>query len=178
MAAGRRRCVTVRGPAVGSPSAAAPAAPDRTAEGASPLGSPKRVVACDFSVMKVLSDRVRGCTAVGEVYDSDRVMFLRACLTQLQRATPEGVPVDGYLLWSAQDKFEWTAGYGNRFGLIYVDFDTLERTPKLSAECPQRRPGRTPSCSSGRPNPLAAPTRPRDPSAPLLDARQGPPKGP
>jgi beta-glucosidase len=68
------------------------------------------------------------------VYDSDRVMFLRACLGQLQRATTEGVPVDGYFLWSAQDNFEWMDGFGNRFGLIYVDFDTLERTPKLSAE--------------------------------------------
>jgi beta-glucosidase len=68
------------------------------------------------------------------VYDSDRVMFLRACLGQLQRATAEGVPVDGYFLWSAQDNFEWMDGFGNRFGLIYVDFDTLERIPKLSAE--------------------------------------------
>jgi beta-glucosidase len=70
----------------------------------------------------------------GKVYDSDRVMFLRAFLTQLQRATSEGVPVDGYFLWSAQDNFEWLDGFGNRFGLIYVDFDTLERKPKLSAE--------------------------------------------
>jgi beta-glucosidase len=70
----------------------------------------------------------------GRVYDSDRVMFLRACLGQLQRATAEGVPVDGYFHWSAQDNLEWNAGFGNRFGLIYVDFDTLERTPKLSAE--------------------------------------------
>jgi beta-glucosidase len=69
-----------------------------------------------------------------QVYDSDRVMFLRACLGQLQRATAEGVPVHGYFQWSSQDNFEWTAGYGNRFGLIYVDFDSLERTPKLSAE--------------------------------------------
>ncbi len=72
--------------------------------------------------------------ADGKVYDSDRVMFLRACLSQLQRATAEGIPVDGYFLWSAQDNFEWIYGYGNRFGVIYVDFDTLERTPKLSAE--------------------------------------------
>jgi beta-glucosidase/6-phospho-beta-glucosidase/beta-galactosidase len=43
-------------------------------------------------------------------------------------------PVDGYFFWSAQDNFEWMDGFGNRFGLIYVDFDTLERTPKLSAE--------------------------------------------
>jgi beta-glucosidase len=70
----------------------------------------------------------------GRVYDSDRVMFMRACLGQLQRATSEGVPVDGYFYWSSQDNFEWIYGYGNRFGLIYVDFDTLERTPKLSAE--------------------------------------------
>ena len=80
-----------------------------------------------------------GCAALdvvaddGQVYDSDRVMFLRACLSELQRATDEGVPVDGYFLWSAQDNFEWTAGYGNRFGIVYVDFDTLARTPKLSA---------------------------------------------
>jgi beta-glucosidase len=70
----------------------------------------------------------------GKVYDSDRVMFLRAYLTQLQRATSEGMPVDGYFLWSAQDNFEWMDGFGNRFGLIYVDFETQQRIPKLSAE--------------------------------------------
>lgn len=81
-----------------------------------------------------------GCAALdvvaedGRIYDSDRVMFMRASLTQLQRATSEGVPVDGYFYWSSQDNFEWIYGYGDRFGLIYVDFDTLERTPKLSAE--------------------------------------------
>ncbi|HLT97970.1 MAG TPA: GH1 family beta-glucosidase [Acidimicrobiia bacterium] len=81
-----------------------------------------------------------GCAALdvvaedGRIYDSDRVMFMRASLTQLQRATLEGVPVDGYFYWSSQDNFEWIYGYGDRFGLIYVDFDTLERTPKLSAE--------------------------------------------
>lgn len=81
-----------------------------------------------------------GCAALdvvaedGRVYDSDRVMFMRAFLTQLQRATSEGVPVDGYFYWSSQDNFEWIYGYGDRFGLIHVDFDTLERTPKLSAE--------------------------------------------
>jgi beta-glucosidase len=72
--------------------------------------------------------------ADGRVYDSDRVMFLRSMLGQLQRATAEGVPVDGYFLWSAQDNFEWGDGYGTRFGLIHVDFETLERRPKLSAD--------------------------------------------
>jgi beta-glucosidase len=81
-----------------------------------------------------------GCAAAdavaedGRIYDSDRVMFLRAYLGQLQRATAEGVPVDGYFLWSAQDNFEWIYGYGDRFGIIYVDFETQQRIPKLSAE--------------------------------------------
>jgi beta-glucosidase len=70
----------------------------------------------------------------GRVYDTDRLMFLRACLGQLQRATSEGIPVDGYFLWSAQDNLEWVDGFGKRFGLVYVDFQTLERKPKLSAE--------------------------------------------
>ena len=70
----------------------------------------------------------------GHVYDTDRVMFLRGFLGQLQRATAEGVPVDGYFHWSAQDNLEWNAGFGNRFGLVYVDFETQRRTLKLSAE--------------------------------------------
>jgi len=80
-----------------------------------------------------------GCSALdeiaedGQVYDTDRLMFLRANLEQLQRATSEGVPVDGYFHWSAQDNLEWNWGFGSRFGLTYVDFETLERTPKLSA---------------------------------------------
>jgi beta-glucosidase len=71
--------------------------------------------------------------ADGLVYDSDRIMFLRNYLTQLQRATADGVPVRGYFHWSSMDNFEWTDGYGTRFGLIYVDYATLKRTPKLSA---------------------------------------------
>jgi beta-glucosidase len=70
----------------------------------------------------------------GQVYDTDRVMFLRSYLEQLQRATADGVPVKGYFHWSTMDNFEWTAGYGDRFGLVYVDFKTQKRTPKLSAE--------------------------------------------
>jgi beta-glucosidase len=60
-------------------------------------------------------------------------MFLRNNLMQLQRATADGVPVKGYFQWSLMDNFEWTAGYGNRFGIVYVDFKTQKRTPKMSA---------------------------------------------
>jgi beta-glucosidase len=70
----------------------------------------------------------------GNVYDTDRIMFLRNYLTQLQRATADGVPVKGYFQWSTMDNFEWTAGYGNRFGLVHVDFKTQKRIPKLSAQ--------------------------------------------
>ena len=78
----------------------------------------------------------------GKVYDTDRVMFLRHYLTQLQRATADGVPVKGYFQWSTMDNFEWTAGFGNRFGLLHVDFKTQKRTPKLSAEWFREAAGR------------------------------------
>ncbi len=69
----------------------------------------------------------------GIVYDTDRIMYLRNYLGQLQRATAEGVPVKGYFLWSLLDNFEWADGYHNRFGIHYVDYATQARTPKLSA---------------------------------------------
>ena len=69
----------------------------------------------------------------GEIYDTDRTMFLRNYITQLQRAVAEGVPVRGYFLWSLLDNFEWADGYDKRFGITYVDFKTEKRTPKLSA---------------------------------------------
>jgi beta-glucosidase len=71
--------------------------------------------------------------ADGKIYDLDRIMFLRNYLTQLQRAIAEGAPVRGYFLWSLMDNFEWIFGFEKRFGLYHVDFDTLVRTPKLSA---------------------------------------------
>jgi beta-glucosidase len=69
----------------------------------------------------------------GGFYDVDRIMYLRNHLMHLQRATSEGVPVDGYFLWSLMDNFEWTDGFEKRFGLYFVDFKTQRRTPKLSA---------------------------------------------
>ena len=71
--------------------------------------------------------------ADGQVYDLDRIMYLRNYLRQLQRATSEGVPVRGYFLWSLMDNFEWIYGFEKRFGLYHVDFETQRRTPKLSA---------------------------------------------
>jgi beta-glucosidase len=72
-------------------------------------------------------------TADGSVIDTDRIMYLRAYLNALQRATVEGFPVRGYFHWSLMDNFEWASGYSLRFGLVQVDFTTQKRTPKLSA---------------------------------------------
>ena len=73
-------------------------------------------------------------TASGEVLDSGRVMYLRNYLAELNRAVAEGVPIKGYFLWSLLDNFEWADGYSKRFGIVYVDFATQARTPKLSAQ--------------------------------------------
>jgi beta-glucosidase len=72
-------------------------------------------------------------SADGKVYDVDRIMYLRNYLTHLNRATSEGVPVQGYFVWSLMDNFEWSDGFEKRFGLYHVDFQTQRRTPKLSA---------------------------------------------
>lgn len=69
----------------------------------------------------------------GQIYDTDRVMYLRNYLTQLHRAVSEGIPVKGYFLWSLLDNYEWADGYEKRFGITYVDFATQKRTPKLSS---------------------------------------------
>jgi beta-glucosidase len=61
--------------------------------------------------------------------DADRMVWTRAYLTQLQRATAEGVPVRGYFHWSLLDNFEWTGGLRPRFGLYRVDNATQQRTP-------------------------------------------------
>lgn len=60
-------------------------------------------------------------------------MYLRAVMGNLSRAIAEGVPVRGNFVWSAFDNLEWTGGFGTRFGLVHVDFDTQVRTPKMSA---------------------------------------------
>jgi beta-glucosidase len=81
-----------------------------------------------------------GCAALdrltteGEVLDTDRVAYLRQHFIAAQRAVSEGWPLRGYFAWSLLDNFEWCFGYTRRFGIVYVNYETQERTPKLSAE--------------------------------------------
>ena len=68
----------------------------------------------------------------GAVDDPRRVSYLDGHLAAVADAIDEGVPVAGYFLWSLLDNFEWARGYTERFGIVYVDFETLERVPKAS----------------------------------------------
>lgn len=75
----------------------------------------------------------------GEVWDSDRILYLRQYLKAAHRAVSEGYPLQGYFVWSLMDNFEWAYGYDRRFGITYIDYPTQARLPKASfhwyAEC-------------------------------------------
>jgi len=75
----------------------------------------------------------------GEVFDLDRILYLRQHLQSVHRAAIEGYPIAGYFVWSFLDNFEWAWGYDRRFGITYVDYKTQRRIPKSSyhwyAEC-------------------------------------------
>jgi beta-glucosidase len=73
-------------------------------------------------------------TAELTVDDPYRVEFLRAHFQQAARAVAAGVPLVGHYVWSLLDNFEWAEGYDQRWGIVAVDFDSQERTPKKSAE--------------------------------------------
>lgn len=68
----------------------------------------------------------------GAVHDVDRIDFLARYLQQLKRAAEDGIPVNGYFHWSLTDNFEWHSGYDERFGLVYVDYETQTRIIKDS----------------------------------------------
>ncbi len=74
-----------------------------------------------------------GPDSVGRVADHDRIAFLREHIQAAQRACEAGVPLAGYFLWSLLDNFEWAYGYTQRFGIVWVDYETQARTLKDSA---------------------------------------------
>ncbi len=65
--------------------------------------------------------------------DSRRPNFIRQHLRAVERAQSKGADVRGYFHWSLLDNFEWEAGFWPRFGLIEIDYETLERRPRASA---------------------------------------------
>jgi beta-glucosidase len=68
----------------------------------------------------------------GSVLDPEREAYLTEYVDAAGRAIAKGVPLRGYFAWSLLDNFEWAWGYWKRFGIVYVDFATLERVPKGS----------------------------------------------
>ncbi len=69
----------------------------------------------------------------GQVHDPNRIDYMNRYLLGLEQAAKEGHPITGYFAWSLMDNFEWANGYNDRFGLIYVDFQTGQRLLKDSA---------------------------------------------
>ena len=69
----------------------------------------------------------------GEVNDLDRLEYYQQHLSAVDTAIQQGVDVRGYFAWSLMDNFEWAEGYVKRFGIVYVDYQTQQRTPKASA---------------------------------------------
>jgi beta-glucosidase len=68
----------------------------------------------------------------GRVHDPERTAYLQSYIAAVSRAINDGSPVKGYFVWSLLDNFEWAFGYSKRFGIVYVDYPTLERVPKDS----------------------------------------------
>ena len=69
----------------------------------------------------------------GRVADPLRVDYLRGHIAAIHAAIEAGVDLRGYFVWSLLDNFEWSHGYSKRFGIVHVDFETQQRTPKDSA---------------------------------------------
>lgn len=67
-----------------------------------------------------------------QVYDEKRVAYFKEHLAVVERLKKENCDLRGYFVWTLHDNFEWLFGYSKRFGLIYVDYATLERIPKQS----------------------------------------------
>ncbi|MFI5952969.1 GH1 family beta-glucosidase [Cryptosporangium sp. NPDC051539] len=72
-------------------------------------------------------------TEDGRIHDAERTDYVRRHLRAVLNVREKGVDVRGYFLWSLLDNFEWSYGYSKRFGIVRVDYETLERTPKDSA---------------------------------------------
>ena len=74
-----------------------------------------------------------GPDASGKINDLRRISYLDKHLNALLDAIDQGVNLGGYFQWSLLDNFEWSLGYQKRFGIVFVDYETQQRTPKESA---------------------------------------------
>lgn len=70
--------------------------------------------------------------ANGRVRDQERCDYIARHIAAVGEALAQGVPMAGYMVWSLMDNFEWASGYAKRFGIVHVDYGSLQRTPKDS----------------------------------------------
>jgi beta-glucosidase len=70
----------------------------------------------------------------GRIADARRIDFMRQHIGSVHRALQAGAPLTGYFVWSILDNFEWSKGYSQRFGMVWVDFDTQARLVKDSGK--------------------------------------------
>ncbi len=69
----------------------------------------------------------------GKVRDRDRTKYIVQHIQAVADAMDQGVKMEGYMVWSLMDNFEWASGYGKRFGIVHVDYASQKRTLKDSA---------------------------------------------
>jgi beta-glucosidase len=69
----------------------------------------------------------------GQVNDPLRIWYYREHLKAAREALRQGADLRGYFAWSLLDNYEWSLGYSKRFGIVHVNYETQERTPKQSA---------------------------------------------
>ena len=73
---------------------------------------------------------VGGSGANGSINEHSRIAFFERHLEVVEAVVAEGVPLKGYFAWSLLDNYDWALAHGKRFGLVYVNYETLERVPK------------------------------------------------
>lgn len=91
-------------------------------------GKPKIYITENGTAVEDLPDET------GYVQDIERIHYLRAHLFEISRAIEKGANIEGFYLWSFFDNFEWSSGYTPRFGIVRVNFETQQRTTKLSGK--------------------------------------------
>ncbi|OBA02932.1 beta-glucosidase [Paenibacillus polymyxa] len=69
----------------------------------------------------------------GQIEDTGRQRYIEEHLKACHRFIREGGQLKGYFVWSFFDNFEWAWGYSKRFGIVHINYETQERTPKQSA---------------------------------------------
>jgi beta-glucosidase len=74
-----------------------------------------------------------GPNVVDPLNDQERITYVAGFLEWIAKAIEDGADVRGYYLWSLMDNFEWSAGYSQKFGIVHLDTETMQRTPKASA---------------------------------------------